>query len=181
MPSRSTRWAAISGISTLAVVFSALYQPVVIVGHCMEPALKNKDLVWMDRQYYRSHPVRRGDVVVFRHRGEIYVKRVHAVGGDTIRVAHFRNGDAWLVSDLSRMPGGSRLMRRPLLSEITLSRIPRGTLFVVGDNRNVSMDSRDFGPVSVSTVIGRVKAPTEAISPPPVTVRQIARTYAAPR
>lgn len=108
-----------------------------------------------DRLLVRHGPgdVRRGDVLVLRdpHGAGALVKRVVAVGGQRVAIE-----DGVLVvdavpvaepyADPDRIDG---VFHRPRL-------VPPGHVFVLGDDRRESVDSRDFGPVPVSDVIGRV-------------------------
>jgi len=94
---RPVRWAAVSGALSMVFLFGSFYRPVVVLGHSMEPALKDRQIVWMGRQVFRSRPIRRGDVVVFHHDDTTYVKRVAGLAGDTIRLARFPDGEAQLV------------------------------------------------------------------------------------
>lgn len=97
-----------------------------------------------------------GEIVAFRSpidAREIYLKRVIAVAGDAVEIQHgilFVNG--------VRMPEGYariRATRRWSWQEnIPLRRVPAKSLFVLGDNRDNSEDSRYWGPVPVANVIG---------------------------
>jgi len=73
---------------------------------------------------------RKGDVIVFRQGGRTLVKRVTALPGETFPPEALRNPER--------------------------DKVPPGRLFVMGDNREHSEDSRDFGPVPIRSVIGRV-------------------------
>lgn len=97
--------------------------------------------------------LRRGDVVVFRHPLEDrdYVKRCVALPGDQVEL----RSDSLLVNDvlldepyLKRSPGASPRSFGPL-------EIPRGSVFVLGDHRDASRDSRVFGPLAAGQIRGR--------------------------
>src|SRR5947209_3555391 len=62
-----------------------------VVGSSMDPALLPGQLVLLHRDYYRTHPLERGDVVVFRWKGCVYVKRVYALAGGQVKLV--RNDD----------------------------------------------------------------------------------------
>jgi signal peptidase I len=97
----------------------------------------------------------KGDVIAFQHNNALHIKRVIAVGGDSVSIDA---GGAVTVN-------GSRL-REPDAAEPALGhcdidfpfQVPAGTVFVLGDNRPASLDSRDsrFGPVDRERIIGRV-------------------------
>lgn len=93
----------------------------------------------------------RGDVVVFRVRGEERVSRVVAVGGDRVESKDGRvliNGAA--VDEPFLAPG----MTTPAFGPVD---VPAGSVFVMGDNRTNSADSRVFGPLPADDVVGTAK------------------------
>jgi signal peptidase I len=129
----------------------------------MLPTLHDKQVVLMDR-HDREAP-RRGDIVVFHHDGELYIKRVYAMAGDVLEVAVFRNGTSHLVN-VSEFPADKLrqfALDRPSEVRIVRATIPKGCIYVVGDNHFASVDSRDFGPVPETLVLGRVVSPGEAV------------------
>jgi signal peptidase I len=126
-------------------------------------------------------PVARGDIVVVEVPVDPvtpYVKRVVALGGDVVEVldkqlfvngvpaddaAVIRHGDPRILPRSVIMPGippaiGNRDNWGPL-------RVPAGTVFLMGDNRDFSADSRYFGPVSADHVIGRARLVAASFSP----------------
>jgi signal peptidase I len=103
----------------------------------------------------RWKTIRRGDIVVFRYPRnpeETFLKRVIAVGGDQVEI---RSGVLYLNSNPVDEP--YVVHRRPLRSaneQMTPAIVPAGSLFVMGDNRDNSSDSRDWGFVPEQNVIG---------------------------
>jgi signal peptidase I len=108
---------------------------------------------------YLGRSPRRGDVVVFRlpdgRRGcdsrPLYVKRIVGLPGEDISA---RNGG--LLVDGHELHGGA--WRAAGSASFGARSIARGTYFVLGDNRSVSCDSRDFGAVPRSAIVGRAVA-----------------------
>ena len=128
-----------------------LAQATRVYGHSMEPNLHSDQRLVVEKVSYRLHGPQRGDVVVLRmpDRGpELLIKRIIGLPGETIEV---RNGDLYvdgrLLTEpyLSLKPGGSY---GPV-------QVPAGHVFVMGDNRAASNDSRVFGPVPLEQIVGR--------------------------
>jgi signal peptidase I len=128
-----------------------LVKPFYIPSPSMSPTLVEGDRVLVNRLLYRFDSPDRGDIVVFHPPvapREDYIKRVVAVGGDSVEV---REG---------RLFVNGRAQEEPYLEEnmegsYALEKVPRGHVFVMGDNRNSSGDSRVFGPVAEESVIGK--------------------------
>lgn len=120
-----------------------------IDGSSMEPNLHNDEYVIVDKVTYLFGQPQRGDVVVFYLEGQPkdYIKRVIGLPGETIEV----NSGMVLVN--------GQPLDEPYVVPSTSS-YPKRTLgdgeyFVMGDNRGNSSDSRAFGPIHVSNVVGR--------------------------
>jgi signal peptidase I len=127
-------------------------EPFVIQSGSMQPTLHPGDHVIVDKLAYRRGAPARGDLIVFRRprTGEIMLKRLVAVGGDQVGiedgVLHV-NGRAWAEPFVNH-----RLVDSVYFGPV---RVPRGSVFVMGDQRNDSVDSRAFGPVPTSRILGR--------------------------
>jgi signal peptidase I len=139
----------------------------------MEPTLHgcsgcDDDHVVVNKIAYDLHAIHRGDVVVF-HRPRTWdvpdttlIKRVVGVPGDHLAV----RGGALYVNGLRlrepylqhSCPGMSSLAEPPRPPATSYGPVPAGTVFVLGDNRCDSTDSRAFGPVPDSDVVGRAFA-----------------------
>jgi len=149
------RWLVVLGV----VLGVRLLNPVnvaVVDGRSMEPAMHDGQLFLIDRLRYRFVPVARGDVVAFHHGNEVFIKRVAAIGGDELWVLVSPDGEhiEWIPHhELARMR--VLVARHPMLGRVERRVVPAGHLFVMGDHRHVSYDSRSFGPIPVSRVIGR--------------------------
>jgi len=137
-------------------------QPFQVQGSSMERTFVESDYVLVDRLTPRWSPYARGQVVVFQppanatDRKEPFIKRVIGVGGDTVEVQDgqvFVNGVALDEPYLFHNAAG---VAEPTVAG-NQSRwvVPEGELLVMGDHRQVSDDSRVFGPIPVSSVIGR--------------------------
>ena len=149
-------------LMTVTAVLAAVgillpFRPTVVLGHSMAPTMRSGGLYLVNTRYYQSHPIRRGDVVVFHYRGETCTKRVYALPGERVLLLRYDDGDgAEVVTGaeavaLRRIESHHRLVGS--LKEMT---VPPGHCFVLGDNLPVSWDSRAFGWLPVGTILGRV-------------------------
>jgi len=147
----------IAGAFFLALLLQQfVVKPFAIPSPSMEPTLMEGDRVLVNRLAYRFHPPQRGDIVVFHPPGQNgsdpFIKRVVAVSGDTIAIS---GGVLWLNGVLQEEP---YLKEHPMQGELPETRIPPGYVWLMGDNRNNSGDSRVFGPVPVKSIIGKAFA-----------------------
>jgi len=152
-------------VLTLVIFFviqNFVAQPFQVQQHSMERTFTEGDYVLVDRLTGRWSPYTRGQVVVFQPpanwtgRKEPFIKRVIGVGGDTVEVRDgqvFVNGVALDEPYLFHDDAG--LVEPTEAGDQTRWVVPEGELFVMGDHRQVSEDSRVFGPIPVSSVIGR--------------------------
>ncbi len=126
-------------------------KPFYIPSVSMEDTLQEGDRVLVNRFVYRFTDIERGDVVVFHPPtapDEDYIKRVVAVGGDTIEV---KDGKLWV----NGQPQDESYLKEPVINgSFPATSIPQGEFWAMGDNRNQSGDSRVFGPVSEDEVLG---------------------------
>jgi signal peptidase I len=119
-------------------------------GASMEPTLTTGEYVILNRLSYRFGTPQRGDIIVFHPPtapSEEYIKRVIGLPGDEVEVRDgtvYVNGqplDETYLSTKTNYPGTWI--------------VPAGQLFVLGDNRNNSQDSHEFGTISMDTVVGK--------------------------
>ena len=119
-------------------------------GPSMQPNLYAGYRVMTEKISYYLHEPRRGDVVVVE-RPEIegnLIKRVMGLPGEMVEV---RNGHTYINGESVDEPWVANFGGR----NYPPTRIPEDYVFILGDNRPVSRDSRDIGPVSIDTIIGR--------------------------
>lgn len=135
-------------------------QPFYVKGASMEPTYQDHNYLMVDEISYRFKEPQRGDVVVFRYPHdpqEYFIKRLIGLPGETIS---FANGKVFITSvdgetkqlDESYLPAGTETYS---IVDDKVS-IPAGEYFFMGDNRSGSKDSRSFGPVKKTFIIGRV-------------------------
>jgi signal peptidase I len=163
----------VSALTIAVLIKTFLFQAFYIPSASMEPTLKIGDRVLVNKLSYDFHDVHRGDIVVFKappgeRTGGIddLVKRVIGLPGET--VTERQDGNIYI---------NGRRLREPYLPKNTPTRpeasdvppgcgrpadnspgcvVPKGRMFVLGDNRTQSKDARTFGPVTESSIVGRV-------------------------
>jgi signal peptidase I len=139
------------GIAGFIIIF--LYQPVKVEGTSMAPGLNDQERIFINKFVYHFESVSRGDVVVFHYPRDIsksYIKRVIGLPGDRI------------VVDDGRVYVNDHVVSEPYVPEEYADDrsypevvVPPHSYFVLGDHRNLSNDSRDFGPVDQRYVYGK--------------------------
>lgn len=126
-------------------------------GTSMEPNLHNTELILVDKWTYMFRSPSRGDVIVFvapPHPDMDYVKRIIAVPGDRVTIHNTTViVDGVTLSETYVDPRNQGNLFA--YKNITNLLVPAGNYFVLGDNRAVSDDSRDWGFVPMQNIIGR--------------------------
>lgn len=120
-------------------------------GHSMEPNFHHNDYVIVSRLSYLGGDIQRGDVVVFPYPNnpeEDYIKRVIGLPGDRIAI---HDGALYVNDERVEEPYLAEQMRRGFPEVV----IPEGEVFVMGDNRNDSSDSRRWGTLPISDILGK--------------------------
>lgn len=166
MHSKYIKRILLAGATLLLVVCGTRFRLLVVSGSSMKPALTDRQFAVLARERLYQSPPRRGDIVVFRHGAEYLVKRVYAVAGDTVQLVHFANGTTCVAGDAIFPWAKVRRLahRHPAAVKTIAVKVPAGSVFVLGDNHLVSVDSRAFGTVPAGAIIGRVITPRQAIA-----------------
>ncbi|MBI3925011.1 MAG: signal peptidase I [Armatimonadetes bacterium] len=140
--------AGVAALLLITFVVRSFYIP----SASMVPTLRIQDYVLVNELIYRVSSPMRGDIVVFRpphDPARDYIKRVVGIEGDVLEVKEgrlFRNS----------VPIDEPYTYEPeILGDQEPVRVPAGRLFVMGDNRNNSSDSRVWGFLPVNRVVGR--------------------------
>jgi signal peptidase I len=155
------------GAAMLVRVF--VLQQFYISGPSMETSLFQDDRVLVNKLSYRFSEIDRGDVIVFDRvttsggivEHDDLIKRVIAVGGDSIQIKECEvlvNGTPLEEPYLDVVVEGEDLNSRCRVVDMPSLTVPDDQLFVMGDNRAESFDSRSFGPIPNKLVIGRAFA-----------------------
>lgn len=148
---------------SLAIIIPVRYfliQPFYVKGASMEPSFFDHEYLIIDELSYRFRDPERGDIIVFRYPADpsqFFIKRVIGLPGETVEVSE---GTVTVYND--NHPNGVILDEEVYLPEEYLSAGKRtltlkgDEYFVMGDNRPASLDSRYFGAVARSAIVGRV-------------------------
>lgn len=144
-------------LAVLLLATTFLFRQTVVIGGSMNPTLREGERLLISDFLYTP---KAGDIIVFQadrelasmapeiHENEAIVKRVIATEGQTVRIS---GGTVYVDGEpLSENYAASST---DFMKEITVS---EGHIFVLGDNRNSSVDSRRFGEVDERTVLGKV-------------------------
>lgn len=165
----------LAALAVAVLIKTFLVQPFYIPSGSMIPTLEINDRVMVSKLNYRFGDPQRGDIVVFRNpyvprgdesffeaavrsvlealgirteNGDDLIKRVIATGGEEIAI---RDNRVWIDGEPlaeSYLPAGTVMADQPARV------IPEGSVFLMGDNRAQSSDSRVFGPVAESEIVG---------------------------
>jgi len=153
----------------IGVVITVLLYPIIFInyvvdGESMEPTLHDGNKLMVNKVIYDLQEVDRFDVIVFHvNKNEDFVKRVIGLPEDELEYKNDRlyvngkyieeeylepykkeHGDAFYTEDFD-------------LQEVTgTKKVPENSLFVMGDNRNNSLDSRSFGFIEIDQIVGKV-------------------------
>jgi signal peptidase I len=132
--------AAMIAVLAFAVYFLLNFTTVVVSGPSMLPTFKSGRRLLASKAYWLVGPLRRDDVVVIREADPTagtgyFIKRIYRLAGETV--------------DMVNVPKSYKLSEGPYV-------VPAGTVYVLGDNREVSSDSRELGPIELSRIIGKV-------------------------
>lgn len=150
--------ALVAAFSIAPTIGFTVAQPWHVEGHSMEPGLQDGSVLLVDAVGPRMAGYQRGDIVIvpvppgsdYPH--PILVKRIVAMAGDhvviqngTVRVNGIRLAEPYLRPGTVTPVGASRL-------DVV---VPAGSVFVMGDHRENSFDSKAFGPVPTASLVGR--------------------------
>ena len=145
-------------LTIVVVIFIVMYVATVkqVVGPSMDPTFKDQDIVILNKFHYRLFDIKRFDTVSLKYDGTKYlIKRVIGMPGDKIEYKDnklFVNGkekkEAFLADNV--------VTENFNLTSLGYEEIPKGMYFVLGDNREDSLDSREIGLIKEKDIIGKV-------------------------
>lgn len=139
-------------VAAVAFLITSLFLPVLrVYGTSMEPTLKNKEIVVA----LKGSEFQRGDIVAFYYNNKILLKRVIGVAGDQIVIE--KDGTVFVNGEELNEP----YISEKSLGECDLTfpyQVPENRIFVMGDHRDVSIDSRSstIGCIADEAIVGKV-------------------------
>lgn len=148
----------IVALAVFLLTYFFLIQPHRVQGDSMLPNFVNGELILTDKISYKIRQPSRGDVVVFRapqDAGKDFIKRIVGLPGETLELAEgkiYVNGNA---IDEQYLGPGFVTLGGSFLREGAKVIVPDAEYLVLGDNRNHSSDSREWGTIKKSEVVGR--------------------------
>ncbi len=114
----------------------------------MTPTLTNGDIVYVDKKYYNKHQAKINDIILFVYpedRSAYLFGRIAAIDGDFIII------EKDTITVFSRKKADQHSQKK--LKGMT---VPQNSAFIVGDNTEVSLDSKTFGPIIYDDIVGKV-------------------------
>lgn len=166
------RFAHLASLALIALILVLVLRLIVaepyrIPSESMLPTLEVGDRVVVNRLSYTMGDIERGQVVVFERPPDFpgdddVIKRVIALPGETVRftsdaiyIDGLRLVEPYLAESSATTPPSGIPGCDPSTRRARECVVPGGQVFVLGDNRGQSIDSRSYGPVPIDTVIGR--------------------------
>ena len=125
----------------------------------MEPSFYDHEYLIINEITYRFNEPERGDIVVFKYPkdpSQYFIKRIIGLPGETVEVRDNRiyvtnsDGRKMILDETTYLEEGERTISK------TKWTLGPDELYVMGDNRDYSLDSRSFGPVSRDLIVGKV-------------------------
>ncbi|TCS94682.1 signal peptidase I [Hazenella coriacea] len=126
-------------------IVTQFYILVEVIGTSMEPTFQNGEVIVVEK----TDQVKRGEIVYFQYGSLRYIKRVIGVSGDQIEV---KNNQIYVNGQPLREP----YVQQKQMESFGPITVPEQTLFVLGDDRSQSIDSRHMGFIPVKDLKGRV-------------------------
>lgn len=154
------------GISALTILILHVYvfQPNEVSGKSMYPYLEDKDRIITEKVTYRLNEPQRGDIVVFKYplnKKEEFIKRIIALPNEELELKNSlitiynTNNPKGMIIEEKYLPTNTVTNGRAFLTEGKRVKVPANHYFVMGDNREGSSDSRQWGFITREDIVGR--------------------------
>jgi len=145
--------------SLFIVLYLFIMQPNQVKGASMEPSFQSGDYIFTSKVTYKFRKPDRGDIVVFKSpkNPDIdYIKRIIGLPGDKVIISNGVVSVNGIVLNEKYISDKTNLWDNGFVKDNVPIIIPDEEVFVMGDNRPRSSDSREFGPIPIETIIGQV-------------------------
>lgn len=143
-------------ITVALAIRTFLFEPVRVSGHSMIPTLQDKDTMFVEKISYMLHEPERGDIIICYYPGyeESCVKRVIGLPGEKVTIL---SGKVYIEG---KELDESEYWQDDILSWDQMFVVEEDSVFVMGDNRNGSKDSRNssVGSIPYSKILGKVRS-----------------------
>ncbi len=150
-------------LSIFVIIYLFFFRPHQVNGMSMYPNFHNRDYILSEKISYRFREPKRGDVVIFKAPPSEscaaieceYIKRIVALPGERVEI---REGAIYIDGQKLEepyLPAATKTRSGTFLKENEPYQIPEGYYLLLGDNRDGSRDSRDFGPIKKEAIVGR--------------------------
>ena len=133
------------------VIINFIFQTVSVDGSSMYPTLRNNDRLIIEKVTYYFRRPQPGDIIVMKNpqnTSEKYIKRVIAVEDDKVAIY---NNKVYINGN----PKDEPYIFENKMNDFNEITVPKNTVFVLGDNRNNSKDSRILGPIDLKLILGK--------------------------
>ncbi|MCL4391978.1 signal peptidase I [Patescibacteria group bacterium] len=162
---RKVFWSIVEMLETIAIAVAAVIlvrafvaQPFLVSGSSMVPTFQNGDYLLVDELTYHFRTPERGEVIVLRYPkdpAEYFIKRVIGLPGETVTI---KDGRVMVTDQSEHLVLNEPYIDQPMnVSQNFTETLGSNEYFVMGDNRNYSYDSRSWGPVPSSDIVGVVR------------------------
>lgn len=151
--------ALVIAIAAAMIIRNVVFARADVDGPSMQSTLHNNDVVFVEKICLITKEYKRGQIIIFDSKNEnhdIFIKRIIGLEGDKLEIKNgkvYRNG-VELKEDY--LNPGMKTYGDTYLREDQVYTVPKGCIFVMGDNRTDSTDSRKIGPVNISDIKGHV-------------------------
>lgn len=141
-------------IIILIIILLKMYviSPIRVNGTSMDPTLENGDIMILNKIGYRITKIKRFDIVVIKYKDELLIKRVIGLPGEKIK---YVNNTLYVNGKKLDEEFDKTYTYNFSLKEIGSTTVPDDSYFVLGDNREVSKDSRSIGFIDREDIIGK--------------------------
>lgn len=128
-----------------------------VEGNSMVSTLHNRDVIFVEKLSLLTNSIKRGQIIIFNSKnanGDIYVKRVIGIEGDQIEI---KDGQVYLNGEILQedyLDPNTKTATGTFLLNKGKYTVPKDHVFVLGDNRGNSLDSRILGPINIKEIKG---------------------------